>query len=823
MKHTLLIALVLSVILPVMPEARTWYVEPDSTGQVINIQAGIDSCAHGDTVLVAPGIFRGDGNRDLDFRGKPILVISEMRFDPTVTDSTVIDCEGTWEDPHGGFHFHSGETRDAVLEGFVIENGAGFVGDSPCTRSYLEKCLRSREDAMRQYYNCYPDELQKKSVLSRDLETAVAALQSEFDIMIQQFDTYPMAAGGAIRCDSASSPTLRNNLIRSCIAFLGGGIACFDSLTSPIITGNTIENCAGYQGGGIVCINSSPVIKSNIIQYNHASNGGGIDCSHSTVEIKDNVIIENDACSFDGGGISCYDCPSITISDNYIYRNGAHNTGGALWVLCSTAIIDNNVISNNSSNGAGCMDIAHSSLQITNNEINHNIGKLGVSAIGNSAAEISNNYFHSNWCMQFYSLYLYSSDFIEMHDNEMLESQHDGGCVYYSGDSSSIFRNNTLIGSEGIGISTTSSITIESNCIKNHASSYGGGILCSDCSPLITGNLITNNTSGITCWSASPYIINNTIAFNTARAGGGIYIDLDSSPLIEKNIIAFNMFDCDPGQCAGGGIYTENPDVEISCNDVYGNDGGDYIGIPDQTGINGNFSNDPIFCDAENGIYTIHLFSPCMPQNHPYGGECGLIGAFDSDCSYIASLLQGFDASLDGGTISISWEVSEMMKVDEFIIHRAESEDWEYRPMLDAEISGGGTKFACTDRNPLPGKTYIYRVDLSSIGESSILFKSGPVKVPALPMTLRQNYPNPFNPATVIDYYVPVSGPVRLEVYDVAGRSIIRLVDEYGEAGSHSVEWNGCDNRGVETVSGAYFYRLTAGKEILSRKMVLLK
>ena len=99
--------------------ARVWYVKPDSTGAAINIQAGIDSCAAGDTVVALPGVYRGDGNWDIDFKGKPIVVMSGSSFDAAVMDSTMIDCQNA----HRAFCFHSNEDSSSVLKGFVIQWG----------------------------------------------------------------------------------------------------------------------------------------------------------------------------------------------------------------------------------------------------------------------------------------------------------------------------------------------------------------------------------------------------------------------------------------------------------------------------------------------------------------------------------------------------------------------------------------------------------------------------------------------------------------------------------------------------------------------------
>lgn len=84
--------------------------------------------------------------------------------------------------------------------------------------------------------------------------------------------------------------------------------------------------------------------------------------------------------------------------------------------------------------------------------------------------------------------------------------------------------------------------------------------------------------------------------------------------------------------------------------------------------------------------------------------------------------------------------------------------------------------------------------------------------------TLSQNYPNPFNPSTTIQYQIPVSGLVRLRVYDVLGREAASLVNEVQSAGTYRVQF-----QGSSFSSGVYFYTLTTGNNHLMRRMLLLK
>jgi hypothetical protein len=89
---------------------------------------------------------------------------------------------------------------------------------------------------------------------------------------------------------------------------------------------------------------------------------------------------------------------------------------------------------------------------------------------------------------------------------------------------------------------------------------------------------------------------------------------------------------------------------------------------------------------------------------------------------------------------------------------------------------------------------------------------------------LSQNYPNPFNPSTKIQFAVPQTEKVRLEVYDIQGNLINTLVDyELYQPGKYEVNWNGLDSRGNRVASGIYFAKMQAGKFAQTKKMNLIK
>ncbi len=88
---------------------------------------------------------------------------------------------------------------------------------------------------------------------------------------------------------------------------------------------------------------------------------------------------------------------------------------------------------------------------------------------------------------------------------------------------------------------------------------------------------------------------------------------------------------------------------------------------------------------------------------------------------------------------------------------------------------------------------------------------------------LHQNYPNPFNPSTTVRFDLPEAADVRLVVYDLLGREVVRLVNERLEPAYHQVVWNGRTANGTTVPTGIYIARLVAPGYSRSIKMVLLK
>jgi len=189
----------------------------------------------------------------------------------------------------------------------------------------------------------------------------------------------------------------------------------------------------------------------------------------------------------------------------------------------------------------------------------------------------------------------------------------------------------------------------------------------------------------------------------------------------------------------------------------------------------------------------------------------------------VATMLQSFAAAWSDGGVRIEWTLSEMDDDTEFIVSRASGIPVDFTPIFSEDITREGLSFSFVDIDCEPGTTYYYRVEVVSAAGHFLLFETNPVETPPAELTLRQNHPNPFNPSTTIKYQVPERCRVTLEVYSVSGDLVARLYDGHRERGAYTASWNGCDTKGLQMSSGVYLYRLKAGKETLSRKMILLR
>ncbi len=157
-------------------------------------------------------------------------------------------------------------------------------------------------------------------------------------------------------------------------------------------------------------------------------------------------------------------------------------------------------------------------------------------------------------------------------------------------------------------------------------------------------------------------------------------------------------------------------------------------------------------------------------------------------------------------------------------------------PMKDDELIQAGTAdlveipiIALTDI-AAGDKTKLRLTEaLLSTSEAASISVQGIDKPLPSSFVLEQNYPNPFNPTTTIEYSVGISGSgngsqhVRLDVFNILGQHVDKLIDAAQAPGQYSVEWNATDRNGKRVATGIYLYRLSVDDEKSTKKMLFLK
>ncbi|MCB1161441.1 MAG: right-handed parallel beta-helix repeat-containing protein [Candidatus Krumholzibacteriia bacterium] len=272
------------------------------------IQAGIDLAQPGDTVLVAPGTYRGIGNRDLDFYGKDIALVGSGG-----SAATIIDCDAAGR----GLHLASGETQAALVQGITIQNGS--LPDDQCGGILCRAGATFRDVVVRQCFAQYAG-----GVLIEGSGDPIL-----MDCVIEDNQNSAGSGGGIAICNG-STAILSNVVIRGNYSHGRGGGAymCF---SSPQFFNVTFEDNEAISNGGGVYYTSSPVcFKDCLFIRNHARNGGGLDTGVDPGLFEDCAFIENTALQT-GGGI-CIESDEGTVFRNCLMLRNTAGAGGGVYV-----------------------------------------------------------------------------------------------------------------------------------------------------------------------------------------------------------------------------------------------------------------------------------------------------------------------------------------------------------------------------------------------------------------------------------------------------------------------------------------------------------
>jgi len=182
--------------------------------------------------------------------------------------------------------------------------------------------------------------------------------------------------------------------------------------------------------------------------------------------------------------------------------------------------------------------------------------------------------------------------------------------------------------------------------------------------------------------------------------------------------------------------------------------------------------------------------------------------------------LNSFTATADNGNVTLSWTTSMEMNNTGFDIERKTDGAWSKIGFVEGKgNSGVSSDYTYVDKKLNPG-SYNYRLkQIDFNGNYEYYDLSGFVNI-GVPNKFRlsQNYPNPFNPSTRIDYALPNNGNVILKIYDLTGKEVETILNDFRTAGYYTINFNASN-----LASGIYYYRLTAGNDIAVNKMVVVK
>lgn len=273
MRRLPLLIIVLLVFFPASVQSRTWYIKVDGTGDAPTIQAGIDSAAASDTVLVASGTYTWTNQGTSGFWLILIMDKEVCLLGENGPEATVLDAEGE------GRVIGVGSHGTSIIEGFTITGG---WADEMTGGGYGAGMFLSYADPR----------------IASNIVTGNIA----------------MGSGGAMYCGYSEATITGNSIAGNTALNDAGGIYCDHS--DVVITGNTFAGNLAEIAGGVFCKNSNPTISGNVFTGNDVGHGGVVTCSGSSPTVMNNTIVGNSMTQ--GGAIESVLSSSPVISNNIV-------------------------------------------------------------------------------------------------------------------------------------------------------------------------------------------------------------------------------------------------------------------------------------------------------------------------------------------------------------------------------------------------------------------------------------------------------------------------------------------------------------------------
>ncbi|MBD3256857.1 hypothetical protein GF377_00395 [candidate division GN15 bacterium] len=301
-------------------------------GDQPNIQAGVDAAMSGDTIVIASGVFTGDGNRDIVISGDGLTLVSDGG-----PASTIIDCEASFEDKHRAFYLDDPTSTTVTVSGLTVRNGNVTQGPGPeregggifvrhglltlrncvielCEASegtgvYIEDGSAVLEDCVIQDMagDCVAGSIDYLRVADSRFESLTGnAIAFRGDSVVVEGSVFAsitgdavIATGGALRIDSSSFQDVSGNGVRidgSGLHLITGSQFTDCSISAHVYSGQLNIQCCTFDvsSGRAVWVQTTQTAVDSCMFLGNGSGGGFGGCCASSVSISNCQFIRCD-------------------------------------------------------------------------------------------------------------------------------------------------------------------------------------------------------------------------------------------------------------------------------------------------------------------------------------------------------------------------------------------------------------------------------------------------------------------------------------------------------------------------------------------------
>ena len=663
--------------------------------------------------------------------------------------------------------------------------------------------------------------------------------------------------GGAISADSTALSVEGANIAFNGARYAGGGIHIINStldLRNSSLWDNTAGNdTIGGIGGGIRSVNVSGEINDCHIDSNLATGGGGgiatlsdvlsLDgttfCSNRALwngggveAIEGSLVLEscevmgnvvgNDTISGSGGGLRTAD-GTVHIRNCRIDSNRSTGGGGGIATLSDSLSLDGTTISSNHSLGSGGGIVAgFGHIRLTNSDLVGNVAGNdtlggnggGMEAIFSDVA-LAGGSISSNTASSGGGLNIYNCD-LDIQDGlfERNRARFQGGALLYSEDTTYFGRPYQVsIEHSTFDANTSANQTGGAHLVQSSVDSSQVALTIDRC--IFRENEALSTTAlRIIGLFRNVRVTNSVIVGNrSGRQAAGVGM-VGAWGIVANCLFARNVAGSDTVNASGSGLSaTQHARVDmVNCTFAH-NDASAATSLSMRTGAWVWLTNSVMWGNTGPPISLVTGGSPegChLWVNHSlieHGADSVRI---PDSLSILHWGVRNIDANpLFADSASEDYHLSASSPCIGAGVDSIEIDGhWFFAPGTDLE---GNPRPAPSGTKPdlgayEDGVTIPAAVDRETEGNVPVSFM------------LYQNHPNPFNPATTIRFDLPERSPVRLEIFDLLGARVAVLLDEVREAGRWSVVFS---QSGL--ASGVYVYRLTAGAQVFTEKMLLVR